>query len=203
MKLPKELGISQLWLQSFVDQAMLWTDDRELRRYVRFLTENGLAPKPSGRAENEPWSLALINAQNNFSIDVLEYLQLTPVTEGGSSELVEREDIPEEHWKDLYIGLRGTYRALIGDEPYGLRRIPITVAIGLFEQALRAESALVIPSKYALVAEPKPLMSKNALLAEGLITPEESKPEWLRGLNGVSAPVAHWFPADKDGNAIE
>lgn len=203
MKIPKELGISEFHLQVFVDQVMLWEDDRELRKYVRFLIASDLAPPPSGRDENWTWPKALEAAECNFPIDLLGFLQLRAVAEGGSAELFERDDIPEEHWKTLYIVLRGVYRSYIGDEPYALRKIPITLAIGLLEQSLRCEKPISIPHPYSNIREPKPVMSRSQLLAQGLITPEESKPEWLRGLNGSYAPVAHWFPTDKDGNAIE
>jgi hypothetical protein len=203
MKTPKEAGISESWLQVFVDQTMLWNDDRELRKYVQYLIDNNLAPKPSGKTPNATWEDALKRAEDNFPIDVLDYLQLMPVCIGGSPELIERDDIPEEHWKDLYIGLRGTYRSYIGEEPYGIRKLPITVALGLFEQALRANQPIAIPHRYKNVAEPKRPMSRKELLAKGLITPEDKKPEWLRNLNGSHAPVAHWFPADRDGNPVE
>ena len=203
MKTPKEAGIDPVWLQIYVDQTILWEDHREHRKYVRYLIENGFAPAPTGLPSNSTWAQALIRAEDNFPIDVLKYLQLVPVADGGSPEFVERDDIPEEHWKDLYIALRGTYRSYIGDEPYGIRKLPITVALGLFEQALRANQPVVIPHQYKNVAEPKRHMSERELLEKGLITPEHTKPEWLRNLNGVYAPVAHWFPADKDGNPVE
>jgi hypothetical protein len=118
----------------------------------------------------------------------------------GSPDLIERDDIPQEHWKDVYIGLRGTYRSYLGEEPYGVRKVPITIAIGLFEQALRSEKPIAIPPKYGNFVEP---MSRQELLDKGLITPEHTKPEWLRNLNGSYRPVAQWVPADKDGNPIE
>lgn len=32
-------------------------------------------------------------------------------------------------------------------------------------------------------------------------TPEEEKPEWLRGIRGAGTPArAQWSPADKEGN---
>lgn len=41
------------------------------------------------------------------------------------------------------------------------------------------------------------------LIEQGLLTREEDKPEWLRGVSG-SGPTewASWGPADKDGNPL-
>jgi hypothetical protein len=200
VKIPEDLGISEFSLQVFVNQVMLWEDNRDLRKYVRFLIASDLAPPPSGRKENWTWPEALKAAEDSFPIDLLKFLQLEAVTEGGSAEVIERDDIPEEHWKTLYVALRGVYRSYIGDEPYALRKIPITLAIGLLEQGLRCEKPISVPHPYGNIREP---MSRSQLLAKGLITPEESKPEWLRGLNGSYVRVARWFPVDRDGNPIE
>lgn len=42
------------------------------------------------------------------------------------------------------------------------------------------------------------------LIDQGVLTPEEQKPEWLRGVKGAGEPAtARWVPADKDGNPLK
>ncbi len=44
---------------------------------------------------------------------------------------------------------------------------------------------------------------RERLIAEGKLTPEHNKPEWLRGISGGGPPrMAMIVPADKDGNPV-
>lgn len=201
MDVCKRTGVSKWWLQDFVDEAILHSDDRQLECYVRYLIDQGLAPPPTGLKEGQTWANALDAIQDNLNLDVVGLLDLRPIEDGGKQLWVERDNIPEEHWRSTFLTLRAAYRSLIGNEPHDIRRIPITCAIGLLEYALRSRTEVQIPDWIQPPPEP---MSYQQLLAKGLVTPEELKPEWLRGVSGRGpTPKAGWYQADEDMNPIE
>lgn len=201
MDICERTGVSKWWLQDFVDEAILYSDDRQLECYVRYLIDQGLAPPPTGLKKGQTWANALDAIQDNLNLDVVDFLDLRPIEDGDKQLWVERDNIPEEHWRSTFLTLRAAYRSLIGKEPRNIRRIPITCAIGLLEYALRSRTEVHIPDRIKPPIEP---MSYQQLLAKGLVTSEELKPEWLRGVSGrAPTPKAGWYPADDDMNPIE